>query len=76
MDKSVLTHYITPKIAFFTRIEDLENHLRAFNAKMIIFGGTNVIRDVHGHFYRDNPTMVQWDPRWSDHSFSQFFRMF
>jgi len=44
MDKPVSVHYITPKIPFFTGIEDPENHLMTFNAQMIIFGGTNAIQ--------------------------------
>jgi len=43
MDELVPPHYITPKIAFFTGIEDPENHLTAFNAQMIISGGSDDI---------------------------------
>jgi len=43
MDEPMPPHYITPKIAFFTGIEDPENHLMAFNAQMIISGGTDAI---------------------------------
>jgi len=43
MDEPVPPHYITPKITFFTLIEDHENHFTAFNAQMIISGGSNVI---------------------------------
>jgi len=32
MDEPVPVHYITSKIAFFTGIEDPENHLNTFNA--------------------------------------------
>ena len=44
VDEPVSAHYITPKIAFFTGIEDPENHLTTFNAQMIISRGTNVVR--------------------------------
>jgi len=44
MDNLVPAHYITPKLAFFTGIEDPENHFTAFSAQMIISGGTNVTR--------------------------------
>jgi len=43
MDKPMPPHYITPKIAFFTGIEDHENHLKAFIAQMIISGGSDAI---------------------------------
>jgi len=43
MDELVPPYYITPKIAFFKGIEDLESHLMAFNAQMIVSGGTDVI---------------------------------
>ena len=39
MDEPVPPHYITPKIALFTGVEDLENHLKAFKAQRILFGG-------------------------------------
>ena len=44
MDEPVPHHYITPKIAFFTGLEDPENHLTTFNAQMIISRGTDNIR--------------------------------
>ena len=45
MEKPVpAAHYITPKIASFTRIKDLENYLSTFNAQIIVSGGKNVIR--------------------------------
>ena len=36
MDEPMPTHYITPTIASFSGVEDLENHLTAFNAQMIV----------------------------------------
>jgi len=44
MDELVPAYYITPKIAYFTGIEDPENHVMTFNAQMIIFGGTNAFQ--------------------------------
>jgi len=44
MDELVPPHYITPKIAFFSGVEDRENHLTAFRAQMIISGGLDAIR--------------------------------
>jgi len=42
MDALLLTNYITPKIVFMG-VEDPKSHLTAFNAHMIISGGTNAI---------------------------------
>ena len=44
MDKPMPPHYITPKIALFTGVEDPENHLKAFKAQMILSGGSDAIR--------------------------------
>jgi len=78
MDKPVSANYITPKIAFFTGVEDLENHLTTFNAQMIISGGTDVIRCK---MFMDTftNTTLQWFSRIPDGQityFSQFSRMF
>jgi len=78
MDEPVPPHYITPKIAFFTGIEDLENHLTEFNAQMIISGGSDVIqcKMSMGTF---TGTTLQWLSRIPDAqitSFPQFSRMF
>jgi len=43
MDEPVPAHYVTPKI-IFTGVEDLESHLTAFNAQMIISGGSDAVR--------------------------------
>jgi len=43
MDEPLPPHYITPKISFFTGVEDPKNHLMAFNAQMIISGGSDAI---------------------------------
>jgi len=42
MDVVILANYTTHKITF-TGLEDPESHLTAFNAQMIISGGTNAI---------------------------------
>jgi len=42
MDELVPPHYITPKIVFMG-VEDPENHLTVFNARIIIYGGTNAV---------------------------------
>jgi len=59
MDELVPTHYITPKIASFIGREYPENHLTAFNAQMIVFGGTNVI---HYNMFMSTftGTSLQW----------------
>jgi len=44
MDELVPPHYITPKIAFFSGVEDLENHLMEFRFQIIIFGVSDAIR--------------------------------
>jgi len=44
MDEPVPSHYITPKISFFSGVEDPENHLTTFMTQMIIFGGSDAIR--------------------------------
>ena len=72
------THYITPKIAFLTGIEDPENQLTTFNAKMIISEGTNVIQCK---MFMDTftSTTLQWFSGIPDGhitSFSQFPTMF
>jgi len=36
MDELVPPHYLTPKIALFSGVEDPENHLTTFKALMII----------------------------------------
>jgi len=43
MDEVVPAYYIALKI-IFTRVEDPENHLTAFNAQMIVSGGLDAIR--------------------------------
>jgi len=43
MNEPVPAHYVAPKIAF-TRVEDPKSHLIAFNADMIISGGSDVMR--------------------------------
>jgi len=37
-------HYITPKIASFIGVEDLESHLMTFNTQMIVSTGADAIR--------------------------------
>ena len=43
MDELVPVHYVAPKITF-TGVEDPETRLTAFNAQMIISGGSDTIR--------------------------------
>jgi len=78
MDESVPLHYITPKIAFLSDIEDLENHLKAFRAQMIISGGSDTIRCkmLIGTF---TGTILQWFSGIPDRyitTFPQFSKMF
>ena len=78
MDEPVPPHYITPKIAFVTGIEDPKNHLTTFNAQMIISGGTDAIlcKMFMGSF---NGTTLQWFsgiPDGQITSFSKFSKMF
>jgi len=78
MDEAVPPHYSTPKMAFFTGVEDPKSHLATFNAQMIISGGTDAIRFkiFTGTF---TCTTLQWfNGIPVDHitSFSQFTRLF
>jgi len=78
MDEPVSVHYITLKIAFFTGIEDPENHLTTFNDQMILSGGTDGIqyKMFMGTFIG---TSLQWFSGILDGlitSFSQFSTMF
>jgi len=78
MDEPVSAHYITLKISFFTGIEDPENHLTAFNAQMILSGGTDGFqyKIFMGTF---TCTSLQWFSGILDGqiiSFSQFSTMF
>jgi len=78
MDEPVAAHYITPKIALFTGIEDPENHLTTFNAKMIISKGTDAIR-CNMFIFTFTGTTLQWFsgiPDGQITSYSQFSRMF
>jgi len=78
MDESVPPHYITPKIALFTSVEDPENHLKAFRAQMILSGGSDAIqRKMFMSTFTG--TTLQWFSGISDGhmtSFPQFSRMF
>ena len=77
MDELVPPHYITSKI-FFTRVEDPENHLTAFNAHMIVFGGTEAIQcKMFMSIFIG--TTLQWFSGLPDGhitSFEQFSRLF
>ena len=78
MDEPVSAHYITPKISFFTGIEDPENDLTVFNAQMIISGGADAIqcKIFMGTF---TGTSLQWFsgiPNGQITSFSRFSMMF
>jgi len=71
-------HYITPKIAFFSGVEDPENHLTKFIAQMIISGVSDAIRCkmLMGTF---TGTTLQWFrgiPVGHITSFPQFSRLF
>jgi len=44
MDEPMPPHYITPKIALYSSMEDFESHLTTFKAQMIISGGSDAIR--------------------------------
>jgi len=70
MDEPVLAHYVVPKIAF-TGVEDPESHLTALNAKMIISGGSDVVRCkmFMGTF---TGTTIQWCSGLPDGHISSF----
>ena len=77
MDEPVPAHYMAPKIAF-KGVEDPESHLTAFNAQMIISGGSNVARCkmFMGTF---TGTTIQWLSGLPDghiSSFAQFAKLF
>ena len=77
MDVIIPANYITSKIVF-TGVEDLESHFTAFNAQMIILGGTNTIhcKMFMGTFMG---TTLQWSSGLPDGhitSFDQFFELF
>jgi len=59
MNELVPPHYKTPKIAFFSGVEDRESHLKAFEVRMIISRESNGIRCkmLMGTFTR---TTLQW----------------
>jgi len=78
MDESMPPHYITPKIAFFTRIEDPEIHLTTFNAQMIISGGSDAIRCkmFMGNFIGKTLQWFSGIPDGQITSFPQFSKMF
>ena len=70
-------HYVAPKIAF-TRVEDPESHLTAFNAHMIISGGSNVVR-CKMFMGTCTGTTIQWFSGFPDghiSSFAQFAKLF
>jgi len=74
----MLSHYMKPKIIFFSGVKDPESHLKAFKAQMIISGGPDAIRCkmFMGTFTR---TTLQWfSGILNSHitSFPQFSRMF
>jgi len=77
MDEPVLVHYVAPKIAF-TGVEDPESHLTAFNAQMIISGGSDAMRCkiFMGTF---TGTTIQWFSGLPDDhisSFAHFAKLF
>jgi len=83
MNELVSAHYVAPKITL-TGVEDPESHLTAFNAQMIISGGSDVVRCkmFMGTF---TGTTIQWfndcqmdifpifpsSPSYSENSFMQ-----
>jgi len=78
MEKPIPPHYITPKIALFSGVEDPESHLKAFRAQMIIYGGSDVVR-CKMLMDTFTGTIVQWFggiPNDYITSFPQFSRMF
>ena len=72
------SHYITPKIALFTCVEDPENHLKSFMTHMILSGGSNAVQcKVFMSMFTG--TTLQWFSGIPDGhitSFPQFSRMF
>ena len=77
MDEPVPAHYVAPKIAF-TGVEDPESHLTAFNAQMIILGGSDAVRCkmFMGTF---TGTTIQWFSGLPDGHisfFAQFSKLF
>jgi len=78
MDEPVPPHYIAPKIAFFSSVEDPESHLKVLKAQMIISREFDAIRCkmLMGTFTRK---ILQWFSGIPDGhitSFPQFSRMF
>jgi len=71
-------HYVTPKIASFTGVQDPENHLKALKAQMILFGGSNAIQ-CKMFMSTFTGTALQWFSGIPDGcitSFPQLSRMF
>jgi len=59
MEEPIPPHYITPKIAIFSGVEDPENHLKAFRAQMIISRGSDAVRcKMFMHTFTG--TTLQW----------------
>jgi len=54
MGAVVPTNFMMPKIVF-TGTEDPEAHLKAFNAQMMISGGTDAMHVEHGSIDVSNP---------------------
>jgi len=70
----VPTNFMTPKIVF-RGTEDLEAHLTAFNAQMMISGGNerHALQAVHGHVHKHNDGVARRPPRWPHHFFRLVF---
>jgi len=68
MVEPVPPHYLPPKTALFSSVEDPESHLAAFMAQMIISGGSDAIRCkiLMGTF---TGTTLQWFSGILDRSF-------
>jgi len=43
MKEPISPHFMTPIVTPFFGVEDPKNHLKAFRAHMLIFGGSNSI---------------------------------
>jgi len=78
MEEPIPPHYMTPKMLAFSGLEDLETHLKAFQAHMLNLGGSDAIRYkmLQGTFTR---TALKWFSGLLDgtiHSFQEFYQMF
>jgi len=78
MEEPIPPHYMMPKMPAFSGLEDPETHLKAFQAQMLISGGSDAIRCkvLQGTFTR---TTLKWFSGLLDgtiQSFQEFSQLF